>query len=94
MIDAPGGCAPMTDDDWKTALEILVDIRQSMAHISADLTEIEQAFDRIEAHIDATAAILAEMNGRGPRRIGSVFDRIECRIDRIERHLDLHPLQV
>lgn len=80
----------MTDDDWKTALEILVDIRQSMAHISADLTEIEQAFDRIEA----TAAILAEMNGRGPRRIGSVFDRIECRIDRIERHLDLHPLQV
>jgi hypothetical protein len=82
----------MTDDDWKTALEILVDIRQSMAHIKADLTEIDQAFDRIEAHIEATAAILADMNGRGSRRIGSVFDRIEGRIDRIEKHLDLHPL--
>lgn len=84
----------MTDEDWKTALEILIDIRRSIAHMSADLTEIERAFDRIEAHIDGTAAILAEMNGRGPKRIGSVFDRIECRIDRIEKQLDLHPMQV
>ena len=60
----------MTDDDWNTALEILHDIRQSMAHIKGDLTEIDQAFDRIEAHIEATAAILADMNGRGSRRIG------------------------
>jgi len=84
----------MTDEDWKEALEIVLDMRATLESIKTDLTQIEQAFGRIEAHIAGMEQILASMNGYGPKRIGSVFGRIDGHLDRIEKRLGLSPLQV
>jgi phage shock protein A len=63
----------MTDEEWKVALEIVLDIRRTLARMSADAAEISRTFDRMEARMDRREARIAAMAIRAPQ--GSCLSR-------------------
>lgn len=63
----------MTDQEWKTALEIVLDIRETMARMKADLADIACTFDRMEARMDRREARISAMAIRAPQ--GSCLSR-------------------
>jgi len=58
----------MTDKDWQVALEIVLDMRQTLTHMNADLATINETFDRIEARMACSDAMRAERNSPAPQR--------------------------
>ncbi|MBY0438263.1 MAG: hypothetical protein K2W80_08735 [Burkholderiales bacterium] len=63
----------MTDTEWKIALEIVLDIRDTMARMKADLEDIARTFDRMEARMDRREARIAAMAIHAPQ--GSCLSR-------------------
>jgi phage shock protein A len=60
----------MTDQEWKTALEIVLDIRETMARMKADIADIACTFDRMDARMDRREARMAAMGIRAPQGSG------------------------
>lgn len=63
----------MTDEEWKIALEIVLDIRRTPARMSADAAEISRTFDRMEARMDRREARISAMAIHAPQ--GSCLSR-------------------
>lgn len=57
----------MTAQEWKTALEIVLDIRETMARMKADLADIACTLDRMEARMHRREARIAAMALRAPQ---------------------------
>ncbi len=80
----------MTEQVENLILEHLKAMRADIAEIRRDLAELKERMTRLERHVADALKRLAHVEGDVLGQ-NARFDRLEARISRIERRLELAP---